>query len=108
MKSGSLHFLEPPGPIQVCNAIDLPSIVIDVLLYLFPRIRPLLGIMPMRLHCEPRPVSRASLAVGFDAGRTGQCTNKHDLCVSNAVFIYPLTLCKMLTSAVNFMLYFLC
>jgi hypothetical protein len=26
MKSGNLNFLEPSGPLQVCNGIGLPSI----------------------------------------------------------------------------------
>jgi hypothetical protein len=70
-------------------------------LNLVPCIRPFLAFMLMPLHYEPHPVSRASLAVGFDTGRTGQGTNKHDLCVSINAFIFPLTLCKMFTSAVN-------
>ena len=65
----------------------------DSFLYLFLCIRSLLGTKPIPLHCEPRPVSRASLA-----RRTG---HTHDLCVRNTVtrlVIYPVTLCIMFTS----------
>jgi hypothetical protein len=75
-----------------------------IVIHIFFCIRPLLGIMPMSLHCEPRLVSRASMAVGFDAGRTGQGSNTYDLCVSNTAFICPVTLCMVFTSAVNFTL----
>jgi hypothetical protein len=38
-------------------------------------VRPLLGILPITLNCEPRRVSRASLAVVLTALRPGQGTN---------------------------------
>jgi hypothetical protein len=59
-------------------------------------IGPLLGIMPIPVYCEPRPVTRASLAVGLSSRRTGQGINTHDLCVRSIVtrlVIYPVTLC---------------
>ena len=102
LKSGSFSRLEPSGPVQACNGIALPFILVDLVLYIFLCIRPLFGIMP--LHCEPRLVSRASMAVGFDAGRTGQGSNTYDLCVSNTAFICPVTLCMVFTSTVNFTL----
>ena len=48
------------------------------------------------LHCEPRPVSHAILAVGLNAELTGQGTNTHDLCVRSIVtrlVNYTLTQC---------------
>jgi len=35
------------------------------------------------LHCESLPMSQPGLAAGFTAWRTGQGTNKHELCVRN-------------------------
>ena len=96
LKSGSLNLLEPSGPVQACNGIDLPFILIHLWLFLFICIRPLPVVMAMPLHCEHRPLSRASLAVRFDAVRTGQGTNTHDFCVSSTAFIYPVTLCVVL------------
>ena len=57
--------------------------------------------MPINFHCEPRPVSRASLAANLNARRTSQGSNTHELCVRNTVtklVIYPVTLCIMFTS----------
>lgn len=58
--------------------------------------------MPIPLHCEPRPVSSSSLAVGLNDRRTAQGTNTHELFVRNTVtklVIYPVTLCVMFTPA---------
>ena len=55
-------------------------------------IKPLLGILPVPLQCEPRAVSRASLAVVLTALRPGQGTNPHTHYVSSTVtrlVIYP-------------------
>ena len=82
-------------------------ILIDLLLYLFFCIRTLLGIMPIPVHCELRPLSRASLAVGLIAWHKRQGTNTHDLCgrsIVTRLVIYPVTLCMICTAAVNFML----
>jgi len=81
--------------------------LIDSLLYLFFCIRTLLGIMPVHVHCELRPVSRASLAVGLNTWHTRQGTNTHDLCgrsIVTRLVIYPVILCMMCNSAVNFTL----
>jgi hypothetical protein len=51
--------------------------------------------MPIPLHCEPRPVSRAALAVGLTAQRSWEGTNTRDL-LSAAVtrlVIYPVIRC---------------
>ena len=59
-KSGDLNILEPSRPLSACNGTALP-LPITSLLVLYPT-----------LHCEPRPLSHASLAVGLSTKCTEQ------------------------------------
>jgi hypothetical protein len=64
-------------------------------------------IMPIPLHCQLRPASRASLAAGLNGPSIEQGTSTYDLYVRNTVttlVIYPVTLCIMFTSVVKFTL----
>jgi len=66
-------------------------------------IRPLLGIMSLPLHCEPRRVSRASLAAASPLYAQHKVqTHMTDTHTVTTLVICPVTLCMTFTSAVTF------